>query len=55
MANNVYVYKYEDLYDKAMYKKKSLMNFINTLGYLRGVTPMEEVDQKPLQRLIDVQ
>lgn len=54
MGNNLYVYKKYDFYDEAQYHKKQLINFISSLRYFVGGTPMEEVENKRLQRLIDV-
>lgn len=49
------MYNENDLSGEAWYQKGRLVKFINNLGYIEGVTPMEEVDKKQLNRLIGVQ
>lgn len=55
LGNHLYVYKKKELFDEARYQKPRLIKFINNLGYLGEGTHVEEIKNKCLQRLINVQ
>lgn len=38
----MYIYKWDGLYQKELYMKKRLVNYVKDLGYLKGVIPPDE-------------
>lgn len=54
LENGSYIYKASDFNVEDSFQKKSLLEFVNRLGYVSGAVPLDTVEKKRQKPLIDV-
>lgn len=54
LENGSYIYKASDFTVEDSFQKKSLLEFVNCLGYVCGTVPLYKVEKKRQKPLTDV-